>query len=68
MHQRTRVKETSWSGPRHLHIIYNEVSEDPKQYFEGIDMQFQLFSPQIHWSNAAEWAVITFKNHFISAL
>ena len=46
----------------------NEVSEDLKKYFEDSDIQLQLVAPQIHWRNAAERVVRTFKNHFIAAL
>ena len=51
-----------------LYIMDNEVSEDIKKYFEYSDIQFQLLPPHIHWKNAAERAVRTFKNHFIAAL
>ena len=51
-----------------LHITDNEVSEDLKKYFEDSDIQFQLVPPHMHWRNAAERAVRTFKNHFIAAL
>ena len=46
----------------------NEVSEDLNKYFEDSDIQFQLVPPHIHWRNAAERDVRTFKNHFIAAL
>ena len=46
----------------------NEVSEDLNQYFEDLDIQFQLVPPHIHWINASERAVRTFRNHFIDAL
>ncbi len=32
------------------------------------DFDFQLVPPGIHWRNAAERAIRTFKNHFIAAL
>ena len=51
-----------------LHIMDNEVSEDPKEYFGDSDIQFQLVPPHMHWINAAERDVRTFKNHFIAAL
>ena len=31
-------------------------------------MQFQLVPPYMHWINATERDVVTFKNHFIAAL
>ena len=51
-----------------LHIMDNEVSEDLKKYFEESDRQFQLVPLHMHWRNAAERAVRTFKNDFIAAL
>ena len=51
-----------------LHIMDNEVSENLKRYFEDSDIQFQLVPPHMHWRNAAERAVRTFKNYFIDAL
>ena len=51
-----------------LHIIDNEVSEDPKKYFEDSDIQFQLMTPHMHWVNATKRAVRKFKNHFIASL
>ena len=46
----------------------NEVSEDPKKYFEDSDIHFQLVPPHMHWKNAAQRSMRTFKNHFIAAL
>ena len=46
----------------------NEVSEDPKQYFKDLDIHFQLVPPHMHLRNAAERAMITFRNHFIAAI
>ena len=51
-----------------IHIMDNEVSEDLQKYFEDSDIQFQLVPPHMHQRNAAERAVRTFKNHFISAI
>ena len=51
-----------------LNIVDNEVSGDLKQYFENLDIQFQLVLPHMHLRNAAETAFRTFKNHFIVAL
>ena len=48
--------------------MYNEVSEDLNKYFEDSDIQFQLVPPHMHRRSAAERAVITFNNHFISSL
>ena len=46
----------------------NEVPEYLKEYFEDSDIQFQLVPPYMYQRNAAEKAVRTFKNCFISAL
>ena len=35
----------------------NEVSEDLKQHFEDLDIQFQLVPSHMHQRNAAEKAV-----------
>ena len=51
-----------------LHIINNEVSEYHKKYFEESDIQSQLVPPHMHQRYAAERAVRTFNEHFISAL
>ena len=48
--------------------MYNKMPEELKQYFEYLDIQFQLVPPHMHLRNAAERAVTTFKNHFIAAL
>ena len=50
------------------HIMDNEVTEDLRKYFEDSDIQFQLVPPYMHLIYAAERAVRTFKNHFITAL
>ena len=46
----------------------NEVSEDLKKYFEDSDIQFQLVPPNMHWRDATDRVVRTFKNEFIAAL
>ena len=48
-----------------LHIMDNEVSEDLKKYFEDSDIHFQLVPPHIHWIDAVERDVRTFKKQFI---
>ena len=50
-----------------LHIMDNEVSEDPKKYFKT-QLGFQLVPPHTHRRNTAKRAVITYKNNFIAAL
>ena len=44
------------------------MSDNLKTYFEDSDIQFQLVLQHMHWRNAAERDVRTFKNHFIPAL
>ena len=61
-------KLRNWGLTPKLHIMDNEVSENLKKYFEDSDIQFQMVPPHMHQRNAAERAVGTFKNHFISAL
>ena len=46
----------------------NEVSEDIKKYLEDSDIHFQLVPSHIHWRNAAERDVRTFRNYFIAVL
>ena len=43
------------------------MSEDLKKYFEDSYIQFQLVRPHMHWRNATERDVRTFKNRFIDA-
>jgi hypothetical protein len=39
-----------------------------KEYMHDQAIDFQLVPPGTHRRNAAEWAIRTFKNHFIAAL
>jgi len=52
----------------HLHIMDNEASESLKTYLKDNGIKFQLVPPNQHRANAAERAIRTFKNHFISTL
>jgi hypothetical protein len=39
-----------------------------KEYMTNEGVDFQLVPPHIHYRNAAERAIHTFKNHFIAGL
>ena len=51
-----------------LHILDNEASGDFKSFLKQKNVQYQLVPPHTHRRNAAERAIQTFKNHFISGL
>ena len=51
-----------------LHWLDNEASKALKNFIAQEQMQYQLTPPHIHRRNAAERAIHTFKNHFISGL
>ena len=51
-----------------LHRLDNEASGDLKRYLQDEAIDFQLVPPHMHRRNAAERAIQTFKNHFVSAL
>ena len=51
-----------------LHIIDNECSDDLKAAFRKHNVQFQRVPPHQHRRNAAERAIQTWKNHFITGL
>ena len=54
--------------PVHLHILDNECSQDLKDAFLSYQISFQRVPPREHRANAAERAIRTFKNHFVSIL
>ncbi len=57
------------TGLKHkLQCLDNEASQALQEFLtnEGIDCQLVL--PHLHHHNAAEWAIQTFKNHFIAGL
>ena len=56
IHNKLRKQELT---PK-IHIMYNEVSEELKQYFEDSDIQFQLVTPHMHQINTTERYVRTF--------
>ena len=51
-----------------LHILDNECSAILKQYMHQHHIPFQLEPPYTHRRNAAEHAIRTFKDHFITGL
>ena len=50
------------------HILDNEWSKDLKATFSKHNIDYQLVPPAEHQVNAAECAILTFKNHFIAIL
>jgi len=54
--------------PPDLHILDNECSQDLKDAFFRYQIRFQRVPPEEHRVNAAERAIRTFKNHFVSIL
>ena len=59
----------TWRGlkPR-LHWLDNEAFKALKNFIDKEQTKYQLTPPHIHQRNAAECAILTFKNHFISGL
>ena len=51
-----------------LHWLDNEASKALKTFITKEQTEYQLTPPHIHRRNAAERAIRTFKNHFISGL
>ena len=51
-----------------LHWLDNEASKALKNFIDKEQTNYQLTPPHIHRRNAAEYAILTFKNHFISGL
>ena len=51
-----------------LHWLDNEASKALKTFIHKEQTEYQLTPPHIHRRNAAERAIRTFKNHFISGL
>ena len=51
-----------------LHKMDNECCKAVQTYIEEEYAHIQLVEPYIHRVNAAEQAIQTFKNHFISGL
>ena len=51
-----------------VQMLDNECSENLKEHFRSRSISFQLLPPHLHQTNAAERAIATFKDHFISGL
>jgi hypothetical protein len=51
-----------------MHILDNQCGPKQKQALESLGMEYQLVPPGTHRRNAAERAIRTFKDHFISTL
>jgi TnpA family transposase len=52
-----------------MHWMDNEASIAIKRLLtEQLKLEYQLVLPHTHRRNAAEWAIWTFKNHFITGL
>jgi hypothetical protein len=51
-----------------LQTLGNEVSAALKSFFTEKDVEYQLVPPHCHRCNAAERAIRTFKEHFVSGL
>ena len=51
-----------------MYILDNEISNDLKLALTKYDITYQLVPPAQHRRNAAERAIRTFKNHFLSGL
>jgi hypothetical protein len=51
-----------------LNVMDNECSAAVQKYIRSEKIIIQLVPPHIHHVNAAEWAIATFKEHFIANL
>ena len=62
-------KDLSTSGASpNLYIMDNEASTDLKSAMTKYKVDYQLVPPSMHRRNAAEKAIRTYKNHFITGL
>jgi hypothetical protein len=57
-----------WGLVMRLQRLENECSRALRVFLAQEDIQFQLAPPHIHLCNAADLAIQTFKNYFISGL
>jgi hypothetical protein len=64
----THKKLVQQGHPPTLHILDNKCSQELKDAFAKHNIAFQRVPPKEHRANAAERAIRTFKNHFISIL
>jgi hypothetical protein len=51
-----------------LQTLDNEASAALKNFFTTNDVEYQLVLPHCHCCNAAERAILTFKDHFVAGL
>ena len=51
-----------------MYILDNEASSVFKQALKKYKLEYQLAPPNIHRVNAAEQAICSFKNHFLSVM
>ena len=56
--------QTNCHAPE-LHILDNECSGELRKAFKKYQVTFQLVSPHVHFRNAAERVIQTWKNHFL---
>jgi hypothetical protein len=65
----TIQQELTVKGFKHqLQTLDNEASTALKTFFTTNDVNYQLVPPHCHRCNAAERAIITFKEHFVTGL
>jgi hypothetical protein len=66
----TEVITTLKTGGYHpaLNVMDNECSAAVEKYIRAEKINIQLVPPHNHRVNTAEWAITTFKEHFIAAL
>ena len=68
LYQKLHIPLTNrWLQP-HLHIMDNECPHILQKFMREVNEKFQLVPPHIHRRNSAEWAIRTFKEHFIAGL
>jgi hypothetical protein len=67
-YQRTFSMFTSRGLTPQFQSLDNEASAALQDYLTEQAIDFQLVPPHVHRRNAAEWAICTFKNHFIAGL
>ena len=63
-HEKLLKTETA---PKH-YIFDNEFSGELKRALDKYDCTYEKLPPHIHWRNAAERGIRTFKNHFLVGL
>jgi hypothetical protein len=67
-HQAVYTYLTTRGLKSQFEILDNECSADLIQVMQKNNIQFQLVPPHLHRANAAERAIRTWKNHFITIL